>query len=835
MARALRDRMGQRMRCVLVTLLLSVALTSTVTAREIVVTSTADRGTGTLRSALQTARSGDVITFDSDIFPPENPATISPRSELPPIDRSGITIDASDAGVIVDGSNVPGDWNNGLQIYADDCVVMGLQIVNFNGSGIAVCSANRNTIGGDRQLGTGPVGQGNLVCGNGIGIDVCDSGTSDNVIAGNLIGVRVDGSTPWGNRGAGVSIEPGATHNTLGPDNIVAYNGSDGVTVSGAAAYSNTITRNAIFGNGTGTMDGDIHLVDGGNTSLPAPEIVGIEAPNSVIGTAAPNATIEFFSGHRRAEAFEGATVADDEGRFSFRWTDPIFGPYLLCTATDPLGNTSPLSAPMATITAQSGKVGTRRALEFRSSIELADNRIGGMWNGLWQVDDPADWAEVFARQILGLGLKRARLTINSLEQVTGGRYVADMSRPETSIIPAHDALFTMVAEAGVEITYTLTFWDKESPHAEEVLGGPRFQTEDQIARYLEFVRFVVRHFRNRVVRFEIWNEPDLGEPGQHIDIDDYIELVRRAIPVIRSEWPEALVQVGGTAGLRGQESLNYLTQIVQSDIMPWVDVVSWHPLFGESPVNEAAYYYAYPSIVREVKNTAETHGFSGEYEADEITWWTIGEENDQPWRYSTVHAAKYYARGIVMNLGLDCAVVAGGIGERPDVFPAIRNLCTSMEGNESIDLPVEIDIDYEGPLAYCAFRYPNGDRMLAVWTDGIAQDEDPGVPATITFPGLVAGHVIGIDVLHGFEQELVFEIDSGNTTIRDLLVKDYPILVRLSGVTFGSDYDEIVGDGFHQLGEPGAGTGSDRDGDGVPDDEDYCPDWPGSPETSGC
>jgi len=34
---------------------------------------------------------------------------------------------------------------------------------------------------------------------------------------------------------------------------------------------------------------------------------------------------------------------------------------------------------------------------------------------------------------------------------------------------------------------------------------------------------------------------------------------------------------------------------------------------------------------------------------------------------------------------------------------------------------------------------------------------------------------------------------------------------------------------------ESGSGTGPDRDGDGVPDDEDYCPDWPGNPETNGC
>jgi len=113
------------------------------------------------------------------------------------------------------------------------------------------------------------------------------------------------------------------------------------------------------------------------------------------------------------------------------------------------------------------------------------------------------------------------------------------------------------------------------------------------------------------------------------------------------------------------------------------------------------------------------------------------------------------------------------------------------------------MNVDTEEPVAYCAFRYPNGDRILAVWTDGIAQDEDPGVPATVTFPDMTAGCVTGIDVLHGFEQELVFEIENGDTIVRDLLVKDYPILIRLSDIAFAPDYEETVGDGFHRMGEP--------------------------------
>ena len=128
---------------------------------------------------------------------------------------------------------------------------------------------------------------------------------------------------------------------------------------------------------------------------------------------------------------------------------------------------------------------------------------------------------------------------------------------------------------------------------------------------------------------------------------------------------------------------------------------------------------------------------------------------------------------------------------------------------------------------------------MLAAWTDGVAQDEDPGVPATITFQSLAAGSVTGIDVVHGFEQKLTFEIDGEDTIVRDLLVKDYPILIRLGDIPFGPDYEETVGDGFHRFGGINVLSapvgGDDRDGDGVPDEEDWCPDYPGSKEMNGC
>ena len=73
----------------------------------IIVTSTSDSGPGTLRDALSQAPSGALITFDPTVFPPDNPATIFILSALPELAQGQLTIDGSNAGIILDGSQAP--------------------------------------------------------------------------------------------------------------------------------------------------------------------------------------------------------------------------------------------------------------------------------------------------------------------------------------------------------------------------------------------------------------------------------------------------------------------------------------------------------------------------------------------------------------------------------------------------------------------------------------------------------------------------------------------------------------------------------------------------------
>ena len=102
---------------------------------------------GTLRQALLEAQSVDTITFDPAIFPTSAPATISLTSSLPLISQGNLGIDASNAGVILDGNNIGEDFVPCLQIISDGNPVRGLQFVNFApGAGIGLSASPKYTV-----------------------------------------------------------------------------------------------------------------------------------------------------------------------------------------------------------------------------------------------------------------------------------------------------------------------------------------------------------------------------------------------------------------------------------------------------------------------------------------------------------------------------------------------------------------------------------------------------------------------------------------------------------------------------------------------------------------
>jgi hypothetical protein len=422
----------------------------------------------------------------------------------------------------------------------------------------------------------------------------------------------------------------------------------------------------------------------------------------------------------------------------------------------------------------QEGNNLPRTLLQGKPSSELADNRIGSLCHSPWCVRDETHTNDEF----FDLGLKGIlRLTLNETDAPA-----VDWSRSEFYVAPEDDDWITLVSR-NITVAYILSFWDKANNPSGWEGNSSRFKTEEEIQRYLDYVQFTVNQFRDRIHYYEIWNEPNYTVPLQYIEPADYINLVKRTIPIIRGIDPEAKIIIGGISGLEDPEAREYLFTILQSDIMPMVDVVSWHPFFGDSPQYDEfrEYYYSYPSLVQQIKAMASAHGFRGEYRADELTWRTSVNPNpSQPRIYSEITAAKYYARGIVLNLGMDVAV---GVMIDPRIM-VIRsttgNLCTLMAGAKPESLSIEIQSQATDVMSY-SFSLPDGDQLIVLWSNGVAVDDDHGVTSILTIPGFSNWNATAMDVLNGFEQELITSNENDNLVIRDLLIKDYPIIIRLS------------------------------------------------------
>ena len=137
--------------------------------------------------------------------------------------------------------------------------------------------ASNNLIGGTTA------GARNVISGNDNGVRLRDSGTTDNVVEGNLIGTVVNGDAALGNTN-GVLIDNGATNNRIGGTTAAARNVISG-NDNGVRLRDSGTMDNVVEGNRIGTdADGAAAL---GNTNG---VLIDNGAANNTIGGTASGA-----------------------------------------------------------------------------------------------------------------------------------------------------------------------------------------------------------------------------------------------------------------------------------------------------------------------------------------------------------------------------------------------------------------------------------------------------------------------------------------------------------------------------------------------------------------
>jgi len=205
---------------------------------------------------------------------------------------------------------------------------------------------SNNTIGGNSA------GARNIISASAsYGIEITPSGGSGNIIQGNYIGTNINGTADLGNGGDGIYIAGNSDSNEIGgigagQENIIAFNGGDGIDINSDTSEFNPIRRNSIFNNAQKGINLNYGVTDG-NDGKPKPIIDSVGC-NYIRGTAEPNDTIEIFYNHTgnsnpQGQTYIGTTVADGAGNWTYSavFTFELGTCYITATATDASNNTS--------------------------------------------------------------------------------------------------------------------------------------------------------------------------------------------------------------------------------------------------------------------------------------------------------------------------------------------------------------------------------------------------------------------------------------------------------------------------------------------------------------
>ncbi len=418
---------------------------------------------------------------------------------------------------------------------------------------------------------------------------------------------------------------------------------------------------------------------------------------------------------------------------------------------------------------------------EFRSkpSIELQDNYIGDMYSLYPQAhpehpgyEDPQEFAE----RINSHGLKWMRL---SLDNFDGNGLKEKNSYSQFEIDPAQEASIDALIAKGIDINYALVFWDDQIQTGE---GYSRFTKEEEIERYLEYARFIVNHFNGRIKYYSLLNEPNIGAgTQQYVKADDYIALAKRAIPAIREVDPDAEIILGEVTPLIWPNAIQYLYQILDTELLPLADGISWHSAGWASPEYMEQEYYEYQNLIEDVVQTAEENGFKGDYWTTEMHWRTADSPHpDEFDGYHGLSAAKYLASSIVQHRGYGFHVGLAENLEHEIKEPVIENLCTLLAGASPAEIPVAVgeEIDH---LNMYGFETYEGDLLITIWSDVTARDDFQGIVTSLRLEGIQADKITGIDVLNSTQQELVFSKENGGVSVPDVVIRDYPMFFRFS------------------------------------------------------
>jgi IPT/TIG domain-containing protein/S-layer family protein len=327
-------------------------LTSPLPAATFTVTNTDDSGAGSLRQAIldaNAAAGADTIAFNivgsgvhtivlvTELPDITGPATIDGYTQPGSSPNTQDTTQGLNTVLLIeiDGTALPANTVNCLDVAAADTTIRGLVINRCGGAGIRLQSTADNAVIEGNFIGTDPTGMAsytgvpndliggvapdnvrigglapaarNLLSGGDDKIDLGQgsSGPDGLLVQGNLIGTNAAGTAALPNGGAGIDLDE-ATNATIGgasaaARNVISGNTSIGVTVTGSTGAGTVIAGNFIgvdisgtapLGNLRGVNTSTTNITIGGST----PGAGNVISANADIGLVLGQTAASYFT-----------------------------------------------------------------------------------------------------------------------------------------------------------------------------------------------------------------------------------------------------------------------------------------------------------------------------------------------------------------------------------------------------------------------------------------------------------------------------------------------------------------------------------------------------------
>ncbi|MEI7937421.1 MAG: discoidin domain-containing protein [Verrucomicrobiota bacterium] len=392
------------------------------------------------------------------------------------------------------------------------------------------------------------------------------------------------------------------------------------------------------------------------------------------------------------------------------------------------------------------------------------------------------------------------------------GKYYMD---PET------DRAITKSVRNGVQILYTLDYGNplyEATPclgnpgpvwrHGHPFMGDGGPTKPESIAGFVNYARFVARHFKGRVKYYEIWNEENswawYGSPPDPVAFGT---LLRETAKALKEVDPEIKVTVGGTAALAPV----FISASLQQGGGKFLDGVAFHPYTmpypemglgsldvidgkqqGRTPADLG--FKTWLEMISFLRKTFSPFNPRFEYWANE--WNAIPDVEDGLQSgfgelAEAKQAARFYlgctlsqVRGVWWSLANEnyefaWAILRTGDLSRKPIFYTIRALSTVMAGARPDD-SVRASLSGDAPELHCeTLRGAGGETLVAVWSAVPPQDDYGAKRITLRIESPARKAEL-IDPLHSVVQKAVVRREGKTAVIEGVLAPDYPIIVRL-------------------------------------------------------